>query len=49
MLIVETAFIFSKVLHHRFWISDFRRGLGVEGEAEWVEQELVEMPFATGL
>ncbi len=42
MLIVETAFIFSKSLHHRFWILDFRRRLGGDVEFAEIEQDFLE-------
>ena len=38
LVIVEIAFIFSKGLHHRLGISDFRRGLCRQGKAELIEQ-----------
>jgi hypothetical protein len=41
--ILEIALVFSKGLHHRLRIADFGRGLGGQGEAELVEQELVNL------
>ncbi|MBC8127207.1 MAG: hypothetical protein H8M99_08715 [Gloeobacteraceae cyanobacterium ES-bin-144] len=41
--IFEIAFIFSRGLHHRFWILDFGRGLRGQSEAELVEQQLMHL------
>ncbi len=40
--ILGIAFVFAKGLHHRLWISDFRRGLRGQGEAELVKYEMVD-------
>jgi hypothetical protein len=42
--IVDLTFLFSKGLHHRLGILDFRRGLFGHGEAELVEPQLMKLP-----